>query len=130
MVSYRIKTKKNLLLGTEFKNNAAIFFDYNAPIITNTTINSLQILSGINENQSIKSILNLYPNPSHEKIKIRLTDKNGELLVYDLLGKVVFSQKTISDIIELNVSFFPEGLYIINFIDTNGLSNKIKFIKN
>lgn len=130
MVSYRIKTKKNLLPGTEFRNNAAIFFDYNAPIITNTTINSLQILSGINENQSIKSTLNLYPNPSHEKIKISLTDKNGELLVYDLLGKVVFSQKTISDIIELNVSSFPEGLYIIKFIDTNGLSNKIKFIKN
>ena len=35
-VKFRIKQKKNLPLGTIINNKAAIYFDYNSPIITNT----------------------------------------------------------------------------------------------
>lgn len=34
--TFSIKRKPNLAIGTEFHNSAAIFFDYNTPIITNT----------------------------------------------------------------------------------------------
>ena len=36
-VFFKIKPKNNLELGDIIKNNAAIFFDYNPPVITNTT---------------------------------------------------------------------------------------------
>jgi hypothetical protein len=38
---YRVKLKENLPLGTVIENTAHIFFDYNAPIVTNTTINTI-----------------------------------------------------------------------------------------
>lgn len=37
---YRIKPISNLPCGTKIYNTASIYFDYNSPIITNTTINS------------------------------------------------------------------------------------------
>ncbi len=40
MFSYRINTKTRQL-GTTFKNSAAIYFDFNAPIITNQTLNTI-----------------------------------------------------------------------------------------
>ena len=40
-VKYGIKLQENLPLYTEMRNKAAIYFDFNAPIITNTTTNTL-----------------------------------------------------------------------------------------
>ncbi|SFD03758.1 conserved repeat domain-containing protein, partial [Flexibacter flexilis DSM 6793] len=37
-VSFRIKPQANLALGTNISNKAAIYFDYNAPVITNTAV--------------------------------------------------------------------------------------------
>ncbi|WP_221405398.1 DUF7619 domain-containing protein, partial [Flexibacter flexilis] len=37
-VSFRIKPQTNLALGTNISNKAAIYFDYNAPVITNTAV--------------------------------------------------------------------------------------------
>ncbi|MCD6062275.1 MAG: hypothetical protein K0R82_186, partial [Flavipsychrobacter sp.] len=45
MVSFSIRTKKGLPLGTEFHNSAAIYFDFNDPVITNTTLNTLAAVS-------------------------------------------------------------------------------------
>ncbi len=39
--SFRIKQKPNLPAGTELRNSAAIFFDFNAPIITNEVLNTI-----------------------------------------------------------------------------------------
>lgn len=39
-VQYRIKPLPNLPMGSQIKNNAYIYFDYNSPILTNTTYNN------------------------------------------------------------------------------------------
>ena len=40
-VQFEIQPLPDLPLGTQIKNNAAIFFDFNAPITTNTAINTI-----------------------------------------------------------------------------------------
>jgi uncharacterized repeat protein (TIGR01451 family) len=37
-LQYRIKPKQNLPAGTQIENTAWIYFDYNAPIVTNTSV--------------------------------------------------------------------------------------------
>jgi hypothetical protein len=39
---FRIKLKKNLPLGTTIHNTAYIYFDFNSPVVTNTTTNILK----------------------------------------------------------------------------------------
>lgn len=40
-VTFRMDHKGTLPIGTQIRNSAAIFFDFNAPIITNTTLNTV-----------------------------------------------------------------------------------------
>lgn len=56
--------KENLNYGTELTNSASIFFDFNEPIITNTTMNTLvQKTSGIISVQANHVHVKMYPNP-------------------------------------------------------------------
>jgi uncharacterized repeat protein (TIGR01451 family) len=40
-ITYQIRTKPYLSAGTVINNTGAIYFDYNAPVITNTTVNTI-----------------------------------------------------------------------------------------
>jgi len=41
-ISYRIRINSGLSLGTSISNTAHIYFDFNAPVSTNTTLNTIQ----------------------------------------------------------------------------------------
>ncbi|MCB0692353.1 MAG: hypothetical protein KDC16_11965, partial [Saprospiraceae bacterium] len=62
-VVFKIKTKDDLVIGDIFENQADIFFDYNAPIITNlasTEVAEFSATHDIKEN----IMLSLQPNPT------------------------------------------------------------------
>lgn len=59
-VQYRIKPKAGMPNGSQIKNTAFIYFDYNAPIVTNTTINHFGIPASLNE-KFINKIVNIFP---------------------------------------------------------------------
>lgn len=130
MVSYRIKTKKNLLPGTEFKNKAAIFFDYNDPIITNTTLNSLEIHDDIKQTNLKSSLMKIYPNPVDKLLHVSVPSENGTLIIYNLLGEEITSEEIKTNTISLDVSYFTQGIYILKYIDAKGYSSSCKFIRN
>jgi hypothetical protein len=129
MVSYRIKTKRNLVPGTEFRNKAAIFFDYNAPIITNTTINSLQILSGIKESLSDDTQLNLYPNPTSGSVLINSQTNFNIVEVLSITGQTLLSEKVNSKTHQLQLQDFAEGIYFVKVSYADGRSLTKKVIK-
>lgn len=42
-IRYKVRLKENLPIGTTIENTAYIYFDYNPPIITNTTVNTIAL---------------------------------------------------------------------------------------
>lgn len=128
MVSYRIKTKRNLIPGTEFRNKAAIFFDYNAPIITNTTINSLQILSGIKESTIENTLLNLYPNPTNGSVSINSQTNFNKLEVLSITGQTLLSESLNTKSHQLQLQNFAEGIYFVKVSYADGLSTVKKVV--
>jgi hypothetical protein len=64
-VQYTIEQNPGLQIGTEIKNIAAIYFDFNAPIITNMVTNTIDWATSVSHsNATIDSpILKAYPNP-------------------------------------------------------------------
>ncbi len=42
-VQYKVKLNSNLPIGTQIDNTAFIYFDYNAPVVTNTTTNTVSL---------------------------------------------------------------------------------------
>ena len=128
MVTYSVKLKKNLIAGTQIKNRAAIFFDYNAPIMTNTTLNTITNGAEIKELNYSQNI-NVYPNPFNYKTTIEFSNPNNSLYILkitDITGKEV---RTIGNIrsnkIEIEKGNLCNGLYAVVLIGDKILRGKI-----
>ena len=97
-VQYRVKRKNNLPIGTQIHNTAYIYFDFNPPVQTNTTLNEITVTSGVGvgENQNPISF-SIFPNPisSGQILNFYFNSsekKKAELSVYDLSGRKLFAQ--------------------------------------
>ena len=122
VVAYSVHAKKNLAPGTQFKNTAAIYFDYNAPVITNTTINTINNNSeGINEIKSTDNSMSLFPNPTADNYSLKITteEENVKAIVsvYSLEGSLVFENNVNltkgANLLNYSAANFTAGLYII-----------------
>jgi uncharacterized repeat protein (TIGR01451 family) len=89
---YRIKPFSNLPLGTQIENTAYIYFDYNAPIVTNTTQNNFQVITGLNSKSNNQIDFLLYPNPSNGIFNFKDTKNIKQVEVYNLLGEQILAQ--------------------------------------
>lgn len=91
-VSFFIKLNDSLPLGSVIKNRAAIYFDFNPPIITNYTTNTIfDPLNNVMERNNSKEVKVLaYPNPANNIVQFTIADNNQEIIkveLYDLNGK-------------------------------------------
>lgn len=70
---------------------------------------SMDILSGIRENQSIETRL-IYPNPNNGTFSILENSDLGELRIYNLLGEEVYSETNTKNRVSTNL---PSGIYVV-----------------
>jgi uncharacterized repeat protein (TIGR01451 family) len=129
---YRIKPLPNLPLGTQIENTAYIYFDYNAPIVTNTTQNNFQtVVSTINRNDDTNQ-LKVFPNPANEILNINLQNNNIEnCIITNALGQTVYNSANeinANHKIQLNISNLSAGVYFVKVRSGSG-SYTAKFVK-
>ena len=89
-VKYRIKQNKVNILGTEIKNTAYIYFDFNDPVVTNTTLNTVSIETkslGIHTNSF--NPLKAYPNPVNSQLTIENNEAILGINIVSLDGKIM-----------------------------------------
>jgi uncharacterized repeat protein (TIGR01451 family) len=121
---YRIMENASCAYGTEIENTAYIYFDWNAPIITNTTYNFNNWIEGISEGSAQN--IHVYPNPSSESITISC-EGNFDYQLVDLSGRII-STGHASDLEFLNISKASAGIYQLN-VQSNQGNSSIKVIK-
>jgi uncharacterized repeat protein (TIGR01451 family) len=135
MLTYTIKTKKNMPFGTQWKNSAAIYFDFNEPVITNTTVNTLYDPLGVPEAPGSNGNFKIYPNPANNTLYVRLEAERANsmtnLRIVDISGKLMMA-KTVSlnagtQTIELGVETLSPGVYFVN-ITGNGRNQTQKLV--
>ena len=114
-IIYKIKPVAGYNVGTVIPNTAEIYFDFNAPVITNTFTTTFTAPLSINDYGS--NGFALYPNPTKDTVVIRLNNSVTESLtvsVIDIQGKVVLSQLFNSQIeTTLNLSQLTSGMYFV-----------------
>ena len=128
-VTFHVEQVPNLVPGTEIENAAAIYFDFNSPIITNTTTHRIyegfvNVLA-VNDLSGVNHQIFIYPNPTSNF----LTIKGEEILsqgfeVYDQLGRVVLNGKLNGLSTEVDLQGLSNGIYILQ-IDGNFQAAKI-----
>lgn len=130
MFAYSIKTKRNLPLGTTFVNGAAIYFDYNAPIITNKTLNTLDdMFVGIKQTDNLQGNETIvFPNPSSSMITINGIDLIKNIEVYNVAGARLFTQSCLNKTQTLQLQNFADGIYFVKVIYNNGLNVTKKIV--
>ncbi|MCG3165447.1 MAG: hypothetical protein POELPBGB_01210 [Bacteroidia bacterium] len=93
-IFYRIKPKTNLALNDSIANTAAIYFDFNPPVITNTVYTEVALPVSISEN-TFDAALDIFPNPTNGEFTVQFVSTrsgsyNFELT--DISGRVIYSQ--------------------------------------
>jgi uncharacterized repeat protein (TIGR01451 family) len=138
MFTYSIKTKPGLAIGTQFKNRASIYFDYNAPIVTNTTINTIGTAGPVvvtNNNPSGKTAgFTVYPNPANTVFYIAISsDKNmnAEMQLTDMTGKTLLTRtvelQAGAQNIGTDINSLSAGVYFVS-VKANGILSTQKLV--
>lgn len=83
------------------------------------------IANGINEKS--KNIFKLYPNPANEITYIESELITNQIAIYDLTGKLFESNQNLSEN-EIDISHLNSGVYLLEVIFNNGVSQTQKLI--
>jgi len=119
-VKYKILPLENLPEETLITNEASIFFDFNEPIITNTTTNTLVSSLNNNTNSTLPSSIKVVPNPFDKTTIFRIAEipeGQGTLNIYNSLGVLIFSENIVSntDVI-FNAEELAAGIYVYEVV--------------
>ncbi len=119
-VQYRIRTSANLLPTQEVRNTAYIYFDFNQPIITNTTVNTMPEPDNVFEAE-IQRIWNVYPNPNDGTFQILLNGQakgSVRIELFDLQGRSLLHQQwpASTRIGTLDARALASGCYLLSVV--------------
>lgn len=120
-VQFRIEQTSTNVIGDEIENTAAIYFDFNEPIITNTTSSLIQAPSAI---ESLNSLdVNVYPNPFTDQVTI-VSGSNAieSVKIYNNLGQVIYSSTNNDKLITVNSSEWSKGIYMVELKSNDQVS--------
>ena len=125
-LAFKIKTNSDLNIGDSFSNSASIYFDFNAPIVTDPAVTAIGTLLA-NNNFEFDSAFSILPNPANSMIQIsNLSNEEFEIQITSMLGKVLIQEKY-SDTID--VSNLSQGMYLVTVHQGERTSTQ-KLIKN
>ena len=141
-IRFFISPKPNLPLGTEVRNSADIYFDFNPPIVTNQTLTTFDtisftdpslsgavtVITGLEGTVSASNsnAASIFPNPTKDKLTVWWPKAitNATVTLMDLTGRTLQTRAVDGQSIELNVSAYPKGQYIIRIVTAEGVTVK------
>ena len=114
-VMYEIEQNPNLPDWTEIKNTAYIYFDYNPAVITNTTLNTIGVLTDVED--YLFNNVSIYPNPATKRITVETKMSHCNYQLNDVTGKLIQTGSSNSQKFEIDLSSFKNGVYLLTLFD-------------
>ncbi len=126
-IQYRIKRTNNNTPGTQIKNTAYIYFDFNEPVVTNTAINTIETITGIKSSFNTNDEWNVFPNPSTGVLYIvnsSSVKEESQIQVINSIGQTVLEETITSNYKNIDLSKLNNGVYFVKIV-----SDKYSVIK-
>lgn len=124
-LTFKIKLKSDKPIGYQVRNFADIYFDFNEPVRTNTTLNTLfepqltgglidsvHVVTNVKNSKREECLLEFQPNPTSGIIEYKAKEPSV-ISIYNLTGNRVFCTSFRSEKGEIDISGLPKGLYLI-----------------
>lgn len=137
-VTFTVDQKADLPLGTVIENTAAIYFDFNPPIFTNTFRHKLgtffeDLPTSSKELVWEEMIVNIFPQPALDQAYFDIQGIPAQrvlLQVYDLSGRLVQEQSYENLQFTLDSGHLTTGLYIytLRFADGRFWQDKLMIL--
>lgn len=125
-VKFRVKQQPDLAAGTEIQNDAAIYFDFNEPVITNTVrqVIGTPFVMVQTENPATPQAYRtrILPNPMYTTGLIRVEGLEGQAAQFQLYhptGALLQQLPLLNGEAPLDISLSAAGLYYYT-VTTNG----------
>ncbi|MBK8367397.1 MAG: T9SS type A sorting domain-containing protein [Bacteroidetes bacterium] len=118
-IQYRIKRTNNNTPGTQIKNTAYIYFDFNEPVVTNTAINTIETITGIKSSSSNNDEWNVYPNPSTGILYIANSSsvkEESQIQVINSIGQTVLEETITNNYKNIDLSKLNNGVYFVKIV--------------
>jgi uncharacterized repeat protein (TIGR01451 family) len=121
-VKFGIDLKPDAPLGTAISNQAAIYFDFNEPIFTNTTVHRIAV--DFLENSTMTSVeapdqasgkIQVAPNPANQVIRfVKMEDQSSfaQIVIYNSNGQRLAVYPFLETEKGIRVDQWPNGLYL------------------
>lgn len=128
-VQFSVKQTPGNPIGTVIENEASIFFDQNAPIITGLATVTIPVTVGLST--AFDNEIVFYPNPGTDQLKIDWKDGQGEMSISlrNLLGQEVLSTTSQQPQATLATNRLPRGSYLLEVRSGNQIIGKGLWIK-
>lgn len=125
-ITFKIKTLPSLENGDTFANTAAIYFDYNFPVVTEPAVTGIQSLG--TPDLDFASHFAMYPNPAGNVLNVLPSTgiQIKSLQILNMLGQQV--QRMTAGESAVDVSMLSCGIYIVNIATDKG-NSAARFIK-
>ncbi len=121
-VEFSINPVTGIADGAVINNFGDIYFDFNAPVRTATTVNTIDYNLSVSDNK-IENTIRLYPNPASETAYLSVTGNESgkyEVSITNLLGQEVKSVSgKFNQMMLIDLSKMEKGIYFLNIISDN-----------
>lgn len=126
-VVFSIDHASALQPGDEILNEAAIYFDFNEPIITNVSrhvIATEGLPTSVRRTLARSVPLRVFPNPADDRIRLQVDEKEVEntdlVTITDLLGRPLILLSVGQSGGGVDVRALPPGYYVLVLTDASG----------
>ena len=130
--AFTFKQVKGLQPLSTIQESANIYFDYNTPVPTNSTLNTIENNSGIRVIS--QDGFGMYPNPTQDNVTLDLSALNEsrvEVRVYDMMGRMTlelpYTNISGTKQLSLSTSGLAAGVYSVEV--TGSTSHVQKLVK-
>ena len=113
-VTYRLKSHSNLQPMTIINNQAGIIFDWNPPVMTNITSDTVDFVLSIQGLEVVLNMVKASPNPTNGQVVFRFSENNilnGILQIFSTDGRLVYRHPSITSTEAIDLSMLSAGVY-------------------
>jgi len=120
-VTFKISPNANLPIGTQIKNTGYIYFDFNTPVVTNTTLNTIAEPNAVAALSNDNALVAVYPNPATDAFfvnKPNVSSSGYDIRIENQLGQIVYALHTNQAQQTVDAPHLSSGIYMVRVVDS------------
>ncbi len=126
-IKFKVSLRDGLPIGSEISNQAAIYFDFNSPVITNTVTTRIVSSSTSVDFDEDGLGLRLYPNPVTDKLVLRFgSPVTGLVKIHTMIGESTHAPVKLENVSQhtLDLRGLGAGTHLVSVQTAQGVVMK------